>query len=274
MTVKVDADGRRSIQVEAEFDATPEQVWRAIATGPGVSSWFVPTDVEEREGGKIVSHFGPGMDSEATITRWDAPRSFAAESSGWPPGAPPLATEWYVEARDGGRCLVRVVHSLFASTDDWDGQLEGTENGWPGFFRVLGIYLAHFDGEPCAPMQVLGVASGSESEAWERLAGPLGLSAARAGERLDAGADAPPLVGTVEHVDARPHNALLRLDAPAPGVAAIGAHACGGDAVQLMICCYFYGAGAADVVAREEPRWQAWLAERFPAPNSASGSGA
>ena len=26
---------------DAEVAATPEQVWAAIATGPGVSSWFV-----------------------------------------------------------------------------------------------------------------------------------------------------------------------------------------------------------------------------------------
>jgi hypothetical protein len=35
------------------------------------------------------------------------------------------------------------VHSLFASTDDWDGQLESTESGWPGYFRVLRHYLEH-----------------------------------------------------------------------------------------------------------------------------------
>ena len=25
----------------AELDATPEQVWEAIATGPGIDSWFM-----------------------------------------------------------------------------------------------------------------------------------------------------------------------------------------------------------------------------------------
>jgi hypothetical protein len=33
------------------------------------------------------------------------------------------------------------VYSLFASTDNWDNQLEGTGSGWPGFFRILRIYL-------------------------------------------------------------------------------------------------------------------------------------
>jgi hypothetical protein len=58
------------------------------------------------------------------VTAWDPPRRFAAEANGWVPGSPPIADEWSVEARGGGICVVRVVHSLFASTDDWDNQLE------------------------------------------------------------------------------------------------------------------------------------------------------
>jgi hypothetical protein len=42
-----------------------------------------------------------------------------------------MATEWFVEALDGGTCIVRVVHSLFADTDDWNNQLTSTESGWP-----------------------------------------------------------------------------------------------------------------------------------------------
>jgi len=53
------------------------------------------------------------------------------------PKAPPLAPEWIVEARGGGTCVVRVVHSLFANTDDRDGQLEGLEEVWPAYFAVL-----------------------------------------------------------------------------------------------------------------------------------------
>src|SRR5947209_1744209 len=124
MSVKKEASGRRSIQVEVEVPGRPEEVWQAIATGPGVSSWFVPT--ETREDGTVVSHFGPGMDVVARSTAWDPPRRFAAEAEPGP-GAPTMATEWIVEARSGGTCVVRVVHSLFASTDDWDDQLEGIE---------------------------------------------------------------------------------------------------------------------------------------------------
>jgi uncharacterized protein YndB with AHSA1/START domain len=142
MSVKIEASGRRSIQVEVEVPGRPEQVWKAIATGPGVSAWFVPTEIEEREGGAIVSHFGPGMESRATATAWEPPHRFAAESADLGPKAPPLATEWTVEALSGGSCVVRVVHSLVASSADWDDQLTSIESGWPNFFRELRSYLS------------------------------------------------------------------------------------------------------------------------------------
>ena len=50
MSVKKEASGRRSIQVEVEVPGTPEEVWQAIATGPGISSWFVPAEFEMRDG--------------------------------------------------------------------------------------------------------------------------------------------------------------------------------------------------------------------------------
>lgn len=137
MSLNKEPSGRRWVEVEVEVPGTPEQAWEAIATGPGVSSWFVPTEIEEREGGRVVSHFGPGMDAVATVTAWDPPRRFAAESADLGPDAPPLVTEWTVEARSGGTCVVRVVHSVLASDDDWDDQLTSVESGWPDFFRTL-----------------------------------------------------------------------------------------------------------------------------------------
>ena len=141
MSVKKEPSGRRSVQVEVEVPGTPEEVWQAIATGPGISSWFVPAEFEVRDGKPVAVklNFGPGMQSTSAVTAWEPPRKWTAQSDGWVPGSPPIANEWSVEARGGGICLVRIVHSLFASTDDWDNQLEGTEHGWPGFFRTLRI---------------------------------------------------------------------------------------------------------------------------------------
>ena len=45
----------RSIELEVEVVGTPEQVWEAIATARGISSWYVPHTMEEREGGVVRS---------------------------------------------------------------------------------------------------------------------------------------------------------------------------------------------------------------------------
>jgi uncharacterized protein YndB with AHSA1/START domain len=260
MSVKTDASGRRWVEVEVEVPGTPEEVWQAIATGPGVTSWFVPTEV--REDGKIVSHFGPGMDSVATRTASDPPRRFAGESGGLGPNAPPLATEWTIEARAGGTCIVRVVHSLFASTDDWDNQLKSTESGWPSFFRTLRLYLTHFPGKVGATMQFFGMAP--EPAAWNTLTASLGLAGAHVGERRQAPDSAPPLAGLIEMTGDGEHadQLYLRLDAPTEGIAHLFAMPRGAQ-VMLIIQVYLYGDGAAAAVARDEPVWQAWMKERF-----------
>jgi uncharacterized protein YndB with AHSA1/START domain len=273
MSVKKEASGRRWVQVEVEVPGTPEEVWQAIATGPGISCWFVPAEFEE-QGGKPVAvklNFGPGMESRSVVTAWDPPRMFAAEGEGWAPGSPPLADEWSVEARGGGICVVRVVHSLFASTDDWDNQLEGTESGWPGYFRILRIYLTHFRGQPSAMMQWIAPAAGTEAEAWETLTAALGLKGVSAGQGWTAPAGVPVLSGVVEHASQSPCNALLRLDKPGPGTAALGTIKFGGS-VMATFSFYLYGDQAAGTVAHETPLWQAWIQKRFPMPPEPSKS--
>ena len=100
-----------------------------------------------------------------------------------PPGSPKVATEWSVEARAGGTCLVRVVHSLFASTDDWDNQLDGLEQGWPAYFRILRMYLETFKGQVCSAMQFVGFSTDSETKAWEKAGGELGLLKVAQGQK-------------------------------------------------------------------------------------------
>ncbi len=266
MSVKKEASGRRSIQVEVEVPGTPEEVWQAIATGPGISSWFVPTEFEEQDGKPVAvkMNFGPGMESRAVVTVWDAPRTFAAESPGWTPEMPSIATEWSVEARAGGVCLVRVVNSLFASTDDWDNQLEGTESGWPGFFRTLRLYLTHFRGQRSAIMQKMAPVACTEAEAWETLTTALGVKGLSVGQRCTAPAGVPAFSGVVEYATQSPNDALLRLDKPGPGIAALGTFNCG--AIMVALNFYLYGDQAAGTVAHETPLWEAWFQKRFPMP--------
>ncbi|MDB4951631.1 MAG: Activator of Hsp90 ATPase [Gemmatimonadetes bacterium] len=266
MSVKQEANGRRSVQVEIEVPGTPEEVWQAIATGPGISSWFVPTEFEGRDGKPVAVtvSFGPGMEARSVVTAWDAPRMFANESECWMPGSPPMASEWSVEAREGGICIVRIVHSLFASTDDWDDQLEGTASAWPAFLRTLRLYLTHFRGERSAIMQVMTPVACTEAESWETLTSALGVKGVSVGQHWTTPAGVAPLSGVVEYVTEDPYDALLRLDKPGPGIAALGAMTYPGGQSMVAMNFYLYGDQAAETVARETPVWQAWLQDRFP----------
>ncbi|MGH2562329.1 MAG: SRPBCC family protein, partial [Thermomicrobiales bacterium] len=260
MPVKIDESGRRSVQAEVEVPGTPEQVWDAIATGRGISSWFVPSEVEERVGGGAVTHFGPGMDSNATITAWEPLHRYAADTQeDLGPNDPTVATEWIVEARTGGTCVVRVVHRWFASSDDWDEQFEGHSYGWLAFFRVLRLYLTHFPGQPCAAFQLMGVAPEPVSDAWAALMRPLGLADATIGQRVIIPTGAPPFAGLVESVgQSEWPELLLRLDEPAPGIAHFVPVPMGGQ-VFLTLRFYLYGDQASAAVEHAEPLWQAWM---------------
>lgn len=268
MSVKREPSGRRTVQVEVQVPGTQEEVWRAIATGPGISSWFVPTRSEEREGGQLVCTFGPGMDCPATIALWEAPRRFVTEGTMGPPGSPIVATEWSVQALAGEKCVVRVMHSMFASTDEWDNQLEGLEEGWPAYFRILQRYLESYKGLPCSAMQFIGFSSESEMKAWKKAGGELGLLGVAEGQRWIAPDGFPRIAGVVDTLGQGMHSStvLVRLDTPAPGSAYMGAFSCGGM-VQVYVAIYLYGPGAQNAVTRDEPIWQAWMDEHFPMPH-------
>jgi len=252
MSIQTDGSGRRWVSVETEVPGTPEEVWEAIATGPGVTSWFVPMKADEAAG-TITHSFGPGMDSVAKRTVWDPPKRCAAESGGLGPNAPAMATEWTVEARSGGTCVVRVVHSLFTSSEDWDDQLESIESGWPALFGLLALYLKHYRGQGCTNICAMVFVQGQESAVWEKLTGALGLNG---GSKR---ADAPALTGKVEQLHGAPHAyAILRLEEPAPGLAFVNACTMGGM-VMAGVRLYLYGNRGAEAGAQAQPAWEAWL---------------
>ena len=269
MPVNKDPDGRRWIQAEVDVPGTPEEVWQAIATGPGISSWFVPSEVEEREGGTAVSHFGPGnsMDSVGTVAAWEPPHRFVVDTEELGEGASSVATEWTVEAKSGGTCTVRIVHSWFTSKDDWDAQFEQHAQGWVVFFRILRLYLTHFRGQRSAMFQLMATAPEPKETAWAAMVGPLDLADATVGQRVTTPAGAPPLAGVVEHAGTAdyPAERLLRIEQPAPGLVHVFALPMMGQ-VFLPVRFFLYGDGAQEAVAAAEPVWQAWTAERFPPP--------
>jgi uncharacterized protein YndB with AHSA1/START domain len=264
MPVKKDALDRHWVEMELVVPGTPEQVWRAIATGPGISAWFTPTSVEERVGGGLSFSFGELGSSAGVVTGWEPPRRFAYEEHGWSENAPPVATEVIISARSGGTCRVRMVHSLFASTDAWDDQLEGFESGWSGFFAVLRLYLASFPDAPAAPLRLSRGCAAGAAVAWSRLTDALGLAGANVGDGNHAANGTPPFGGVVERIqqNATSRDMLLRLEQPGPGALLLGSFRHGGEA-QALLMFYFYGPAAPDLAEQQRNVWGPWLERLF-----------
>lgn len=281
MPVKKDKDGQRFVEAEVEVPGSPEEVWRAIATGKGISSWFVPTTSDEREGGAAVSNFGPGMESVAKITKWNPPRNYIAETE---EGPGKVATEWIVEARAGGTCVVRVVHRWFADTDDWDAEFEGHTYGWASFFRMLRIYLTHFSGQECSAFDLAGFSKAPPPETWRTVRSGLTIDektqrvASTAGtpalsgtavvgihdpELLRARERAPQVMAALEGMGDEDPELLLRLERPAPGIAHMFIMPMD-DQTMVSIRFYLYGEQGAAAVANAQRQWSDWLGERFP----------
>jgi uncharacterized protein YndB with AHSA1/START domain len=259
----------RKLELEVEVPGTPEQVWDAIATGPGITAWFARAEVEERDGGAISFDLGGGIESSGVVIAFEPPHRFVYEEPLEDDAR--LASEWLVEARSGGTCIVRLVSSLFGSSADWEDELGGMEDGWRSYMQNLRLYLTHFAGQACSPVNVSGDGTGSLDETWAQLTAALGLSDAAVGERVSASAPgAPRLAGTVERRTGGEyhHDLLLHLTEPAPGTAFLLAYRYQ-ERVSPAIRAYLFGADAPTIASREEASWRAWMDERFAASNAA-----
>ena len=266
-----DSEEPRSIELEVEVPGTPEEVWEAVASGPGITAWFVPAKVDGRVGGTVELDFGPGYGTETTrVTAWEPPRRFVAETAH--EGRPTFAAEWLVEARDGGTCVVRLINSGFGGGAEWDAEYDATEAGWKLFLYNLRLYLTHFPGQPCSSVLVNGQADGPVARAFGELAAALGLPAgAREGEQVAATAPgAPPLAGVVER--AKPNMLTLLLEKPAPGVGFVVAEPAPDGTAYVSVYTYLFGAGAAEAAAGEEPATRAWMQRHFPIAEAPAGA--
>lgn len=260
MPIKHDESGKRWVEMDLVVPGTPEEVWHALATGPGYTAWFTPADIEERVGGTLRFDLGPYGVSVGEVTTWQPPERFGYIEREWSAGAPPVATEITIIARSGGRCVVRMVHSLFTSSDVWDDQVEGFEGGWPGFFEVLRLYLTHYAGRKAAAFMAMTGAPADQPTVWQRLTDALHLAGANVGDHRAAPADTPGLAGVVEHVrqDGKQRLLVMRLDAPSPGVALIGTYGMA-DRTNASVCLFLYGDDADADAASIKPRWERWL---------------
>lgn len=230
------------LDVQIEVAATPEQVWEAISTGPGISAWFLPAEVE---GERITFHHMPGGSSEAEVTDAEPPRRLRFTEDG---GA--QATEFLVEARSGGTCVVRVVGSGFGG--------KGADDGWTAALLGLKLYLEHFAGQEAANVLAGGQVAGPQARAWEELRSAVGLGDPVEGARVTASAGGTsPLAGVVAgKLDTM---VTLRLEQPAPGLAFVGVGGPDDETVFAILRAQFFGPEAGAIAERDEPVWRELL---------------
>ena len=258
------SDDWRSIELEIEVPGRPEEVWRAVATGPGISSWYVPHTIEERAGGVGTASFGPEPEMRITgrVAVWEPPRRVVFDGG---EGVDGLTFEWTVEARGDDTCVVRLVNTGFGTGGEHDAQYEGMTEGWRLFMFNLRLHLEHFAGQTATAVLPMALWAGPRAAAWEALSSGLGIPPdPSVGDRIEVTADdAPDLAGAIVDVD--PRWVALVLDRPARGTAFLAVEG-DGEHVTVSIWSYLYGPDGAAAAARDEPRWRQWLAERAAAP--------
>ena len=143
---------------DAEVPASPEEVWAAIATGPGIDSWFMGhSEVDPGGGGAggtvrtVFGQYAPELD----IIAWDPPRRFGYRGAEAPDGRF-IAYEFLIEGRGGGSTVLRAVTSGFIPGDDWADEYEAMTAGGDGYFRTLVEYLTYFRGRYAVPVTAFG----------------------------------------------------------------------------------------------------------------------
>jgi uncharacterized protein YndB with AHSA1/START domain len=163
------------VREEISLDATPEQVWEAIATGPGIDSWFMGrNEVEPREGGRNQLTLG-GYTQQSTVTAWEPGRRFAFTGDENPDGTF-MAFEYLIEGRDGGSTVLRLVHNGFLG-DSWEAEYDGLSTGDRMYLGKLATYLKYFPGRTAtASIQVWGPQVADPQRAWAAFTSALGLA--------------------------------------------------------------------------------------------------
>ena len=114
------------VRDEITVDATPDEVWEAIASGPGVDSWLMGrTEIDSASKTSTFNMFGEV--SSSSITVWEPGHRYATQEDKNPDGTF-MAIEWLIESRDGGGAVVRFVHSGLLG-ENWEAEYNGLSVG-------------------------------------------------------------------------------------------------------------------------------------------------
>lgn len=184
------------------LEATPAEVWDKVATGPGLSSWFVPHELEPRKGGLGRADFGGGTYAEGRVLVYEPGRriAFGSERAARAVGAEPEPETsarmefWLGDGRSDpedfpggtfrglgdvrGRRLKpgRPRTTLYFRQEGFpeEGQ-EVYEAGWDLHFYTLTQYFKHFRGKTALTTSAMVIAPVERKEAFATVAKGLGV---------------------------------------------------------------------------------------------------
>jgi uncharacterized protein YndB with AHSA1/START domain len=231
---------------EADVDATVDDVWHAIATGPGITSWFMGA-TEVRDGAVHLPFGGQ------PITVSEPGRRFVYRGDPEPDGRF-IAFDYLIEGRAGGSTSIRLVSNGFLPGDDWAEEYDAMTKGGAMFFASLVEYLNHFAGRVGIPMDASSSAIDDWDGACDALGRSLGLSGRpKPGDTVRIAIDGRNVDGVVYYTNedtfaVRGDDALYRF---------VKAFRPGGHGPMLAMHILF---GADADVPRAERAWSEWLA--------------
>jgi uncharacterized protein YndB with AHSA1/START domain len=249
------------IEIDVEVPGTPEQVWHALATEEGIGSWMAPAEFEARPGAELAFHMGPDATSRGRVTEVEVGRRIVYEED-WatfmgPEGADvePLVTEFVVEARSGGTCVVHVVTSSYGVGAEWEREtFDQMSEGWAAVLDNLRLYLTHYPDQHATPMWVnveLAMPAEAVIDSARRKLGVDGV-----GDRVDERVSGRGIAGRVER--STPLHVLVKVESPVDGLLSFYAYE-GEEGSGLVLQGYFFSADAAAYVERELAEWETWL---------------
>ena len=236
---------------EASVPATPEEVWEAIASGPGIDSWFLGSNrVEPGMGGVVATDF-PGI-PPTRVEVWDPPHRLVHSNQPGEDGRF-IAYEFLVEGRSDSTTVIRVVTSGFIPGDNWEDEFEAMSTGGELFFSTMIEALTHFRGRRATPVTVFGPVPSDVDAAWARLRHALEADTLESGDRVTIRIQGrAPVAGEVyvrnrDTVGIRADDALYRFMAGFKGP---------------MIAAHHHFSPDADAEATRV-MWESWLQDIF-----------
>ena len=251
------------------LDASRAQVWDAVATGPGLSSWFVPHELEPRRGGTGRAEFGGLTFVEGRVLAYEPGHRIVlgAERIAHDVGAEPepesdTGLEFWIgtseDDPDGSRTTLYFRQRGFPEADQ-----AAYEAGWDVYFHTLTEYFKYFAPMPSATTTGLVLPPMGRSDAFQRMLQSFGVTnGIEVGQELTLrprGRETDAITGVVDLWMMQPHLEGLGVRTETGFLRTTSA------VLGVMLNVYNYAADPVPEATRREQAasWQSWLVDQF-----------